>query len=96
MVNTAWQTHHAGDYAQFAVQLLITGCFSLMPTPSTLPAIHFAALSDPGQNRTHNEDSLLCSAPKLRLDMAMRARELAQNDAAQRVADVCLEVGYER
>ncbi|MDA8936277.1 undecaprenyldiphospho-muramoylpentapeptide beta-N-acetylglucosaminyltransferase [Porticoccaceae bacterium] len=40
--------------------------------------------------------SLLCSAPKLRLDMAMRARELAQNDAAQRVADVCLEVGYER
>jgi hypothetical protein len=28
--------------------------------------------------------------------MAMRARELAQNDAAQRVADVCLEVGYER
>jgi len=34
-----------------------------MPTPPTLPAIHFAALSDQGQNRTHNEDSLLCSAP---------------------------------
>ena len=38
----------------------------------------------------------LCGSPKLQLDMAMRARELAQNDAAQRVADVCLEVAYER
>lgn len=40
--------------------------------------------------------SLLCKGPKMRLDMAMRARELAQNDAAQRVADVCLEVSNER
>lgn len=40
--------------------------------------------------------SILCSTPKLRLDMAMRARELAQNEAAQRVADVCMEVGYGR
>jgi len=39
--------------------------------------------------------SLLCNGPKMRLDMAMRARELAQNNAAQRVADVCLEVSNE-
>ena len=40
--------------------------------------------------------SLLCSTPKLRLDMAMRARELAKNMAAQAVADVCLEVAHGR
>ena len=40
--------------------------------------------------------SLLCSTPKLRLDMAMRARELAKNEAAQAVADVCLEVAHGR
>ena len=39
---------------------------------------------------------LLCSTPKLRLDMAMRARELAKNEAAQAVADVCLEVAHGR
>jgi protein phosphatase len=34
-------------------------------TSSNAPAVvHFAALSDPGKNRTHNEDSVLC-APQL-------------------------------
>lgn len=36
----------------------------------------------------------IISSPKLRLDMAVRARELAKNNAAQRVADVCLEVAH--
>ena len=36
----------------------------------------------------------ICSAPDQRLQMAERARELAKNNAAERVAQVCLEVGY--
>lgn len=37
-----------------------------MPIPPPLCAVHFAALSDAGQTRTHNEDSLLC-CPQLNL-----------------------------
>ena len=36
----------------------------------------------------------ICSNPDQRLQMAERARELAKNNAAERVAQVCLEVGY--
>lgn len=39
-----------------------------------------------------NEINSICNSPKQRLDMAMRARELAKNDAAQTVANVCMEV----
>ena len=36
----------------------------------------------------------VCGSPELRLDMAMRARALAKDNAAQRVAAVCLEVAH--
>lgn len=52
--------------------------------------------SDLTAEKLAEQISHFCDSPKLRLDMAMRARELAQSDAAQRVADVCLEVAYER
>jgi UDP-N-acetylglucosamine--N-acetylmuramyl-(pentapeptide) pyrophosphoryl-undecaprenol N-acetylglucosamine transferase len=39
-----------------------------------------------------NEINSICNRPKQRLNMAMCARELAKNDAAQAVARVCLEV----
>lgn len=38
----------------------------------------------------------VCAVPEQRLKMAVRARELAKNNAAERVAQVCLEVGYEQ
>ena len=39
-----------------------------------------------------NEINSICNRPEQRLNMAMCARELAKNDAAQTVAKVCLEV----
>ncbi len=39
-----------------------------------------------------NEINSICNRPEQRLNMAMCARELAKNDAAQVVANVCLEV----
>jgi UDP-N-acetylglucosamine--N-acetylmuramyl-(pentapeptide) pyrophosphoryl-undecaprenol N-acetylglucosamine transferase len=39
-----------------------------------------------------NEINSICNRPEQRLNMAMCARELAKNDAAQAVAKVCLEV----
>ena len=38
------------------------------------------------------EINIFCARPERRLNMAMCARELAKNDAAQAVASVCLEV----
>ena len=38
----------------------------------------------------------VCAVPEQRLKMAVRARELAKNNAAERVAQVCLEVGYDQ
>jgi UDP-N-acetylglucosamine--N-acetylmuramyl-(pentapeptide) pyrophosphoryl-undecaprenol N-acetylglucosamine transferase len=38
--------------------------------------------------------ALVVSSPSERLRMATQARQLAKNHAAQRVAEVCLEVGY--
>jgi UDP-N-acetylglucosamine--N-acetylmuramyl-(pentapeptide) pyrophosphoryl-undecaprenol N-acetylglucosamine transferase len=38
------------------------------------------------------EINIFCASPERRLNMAMRARELAKNDAAQVVASVCMEV----
>lgn len=36
----------------------------------------------------------VCGAPEKRLHMATQARSLAKNNAAERVAEVCMEVGY--
>ena len=41
-----------------------------------------------------NEINAICTQPERRLNMAMRARELAKVDAAQQVAKVCIEVAH--
>ena len=42
------------------------------------------------------EITALCSSRSRLLEMAMRARELSKTGAAARVANVCMEVAYEK